>query len=136
GTLVGMLSAWRRGGIVDSVMPPMFVIVSAFPYFFLALIALLVFGLDLHWFPVAFGYSTSDSIGLSWRFVGDALTHALLPAFVILLASIGGWILIMRNNMISVLSEDYVRMARAKGLSSARIVFAYAGRNAVLPSLT
>jgi peptide/nickel transport system permease protein len=136
GTLVGMLSAWRRGGIVDSVLPPMFVIVSAFPYFFLALIALLVFGLDLHWFPVAFGYSTSDTIGLSWRFVGDALTHALLPAFVILLASIGGWILIMRNNMISVLSEDYVRMARAKGLSSARIVFAYAGRNAVLPSLT
>jgi peptide/nickel transport system permease protein len=136
GTLIGMLSAWRRTGLFDSILPPMFVIVSAFPYFFLALITLLVFSLDLHWFPAAFGYSTSDTIGFTWRFVGDALSHALLPAFVILIAAIGGWVLTMRNNMISVLSEDYVRMARAKGLSSSRIMFAYAGRNAVLPNLT
>ncbi|HTT91011.1 MAG TPA: ABC transporter permease [Acidimicrobiales bacterium] len=136
GTLIGILSAWRRTGLFDSILPPMFVIISAFPYFFLALITLLVFSLDLHWFPAAFGYSTNDSIGFTWHFVGDALSHAVLPAFVILIAAIGGWVLTMRNNMISVLSEDYVRMARAKGLSPARIMFAYAGRNAVLPNLT
>ncbi len=54
---------------------------------------------------------------------------------VILVTSIGGWVLTMRNNMISTLSEDYVRMARAKGLSPLRIMFNYAGRNAVLPNL-
>lgn len=136
GTLIGMVSAWRRGGLFDSLLPPTFVIVSAFPYFFLALITLLVFALTLHWFPSAFGYSTNDTISFSFHFIGDVLEHALLPALVILVASIGGWVLTMRNNMISVLSEDYVRMARAKGLSSARIMFSYAGRNAVLPNLT
>jgi peptide/nickel transport system permease protein len=135
GTLIGMVSAWRRGGLLDSLLPPMFVIVSAFPYFFLALFVLLVFAITLHWFPEAFGYSTTDTIGFTWRFIGDVLSHAVLPALVILVVSTGQWVLTMRNNMVSVLSEDYVRMARAKGLSSSRIMFAYAGRNAVLPNL-
>ena len=64
------------------------------------------------------------------------MRHSLLPAFTILVTSIGIWILTMRNNTISVLTEDYVRMARAKGLSPWRIMWTYAGRNAILPSLT
>ena len=64
------------------------------------------------------------------------LRHSILPAFTILVTSIGIWILTMRNNTISVLTEDYVRMARAKGLSPTRIMWTYAGRNAILPSLT
>ena len=64
------------------------------------------------------------------------LRHSILPAFTILVTSIGIWILTMRNNTISVLTEDYVRMARAKGLNPARIMWTYAGRNAILPSLT
>jgi len=136
GTLVGMLSAWRRGGLLDSVFPPLFVIVSAFPYFFLALMGLLLFNVTLHWVPLGFGYSNTDTPGLDWHYIGDVLYHAILPATVILVTSVGGWVLTMRNNMISTLSEDYVRMARAKGLSPARIMFAYAGRNAVLPNLT
>jgi peptide/nickel transport system permease protein len=136
GTLVGMLAAWRRGSTFDSVMPPIFIIISAFPYFFLALMALLLFSVTLGWFPQGFGYSNTDTAGWSWHFIGDVLSHALLPALVILITSVGGWVLTMRNNMISTLSEDYVRMARAKGLSPLRIMFAYAGRNAVLPNLT
>ena len=136
GTLVGMAAAWRRGGILDSVLPPLFVIISAFPYFFLALMGLLLFSVTLHWLPLGFGYANTDTPALTWHFISDVLSHALLPALVILITSIGGWVLTMRNNMISTLSEDYVRMARAKGLSPARIMFAYAGRNAVLPNLT
>jgi peptide/nickel transport system permease protein len=136
GTLVGMVAAWRRGGALDSVLPPLFVIVSAFPYFFLALMGLLLFSVTLHWTPLGFGYSNTDTESLSWHFIGDVLSHAILPAAVILITSIGGWVLTMRNNMIATLSEDYVRMARAKGLSPLRIMFAYAGRNAVLPNLT
>jgi len=112
------------------------VIVSAFPYFFLALMGLLLFNVTLHWVPLGFGYSNTDTPGLTWHYIGDVLYHAVLPATVILVTSVGGWVLTMRNNMISTLSEDYVRMARAKGLSPARIMFAYAGRNAVLPNLT
>jgi peptide/nickel transport system permease protein len=136
GTLVGIAAAWRRGGKLDSVFPPILVIISAFPYFFLALMALLLFSVTLHWLPQGFGYSNTDTVNLSWHFIGDVLSHAILPATVILVTSIGGWVLTMRNNMISTLSEDYVRMARAKGLSPVRIMFAYAGRNAVLPNLT
>jgi peptide/nickel transport system permease protein len=136
GTLIGIVSAWRRGSVLDSFLPPLFVIVSAFPYFFFAMLALLLFAVNLHWLPQGFGYSNTDTISLTWRFIGDVLRHAVLPGLVILVTSVGGWILTMRNNMVSVLSEDYVRMARAKGLSPARIMFNYAGRNAVLPNLT
>jgi peptide/nickel transport system permease protein len=136
GTLIGLGSAWRRGGVLDSLLPPIFVIISAFPYFFLALMGVLFFAVDLHWVPLDQGYYPADTPALGWHYIHDVLSHAILPASVILITSIGGWVLTMRNNMISTLSEDYVRMARAKGLSPLRIMFAYAGRNAILPNLT
>jgi peptide/nickel transport system permease protein len=137
GTLIGLVSAWRRGGWLDSVLPPIFVITSAFPYFWLALIAIWFFAIKHTWLPLSGGYDvTGTSVGWTWAFVGDALVHSILPALTILVTSIGGWILTMRNNTISVLTEDYVRMARAKGLSPWRIMWTYAGRNAILPNLT
>jgi peptide/nickel transport system permease protein len=136
GTFVGIVGAWRRGGLLDSLLPPIFVITSAFPYFFVGLILLLVFGIKLHWLPDAFTYNNGSTVTMSWDFVGQVLVHAILPAITILLTSIGGWILTMRNNMITTLSEDYVAMARAKGLSPTRIMLDYAGRNAILPNLT
>jgi len=136
GTLVGMLSAWRRGGWLDAILPPVFIVVSAFPYFLLGLIVLLVLSLTLNWFPLGFAYDVTSSIELSWSFVGQVLWHGFLPALTIVITSIGSWILTMRNTMITTLAEDYVKMARAKGLSPVRIMFMYAGRNAILPNLT
>jgi peptide/nickel transport system permease protein len=136
GTLIGLVAAWRRGGMLDSVMPPIFVITSAFPYFWLAILSIWLFSLKLGWLPESGGYDITDTVSWTWGFAGDAFRHALLPAFTILVTSIGGWILTMRNNTISVLAEDYVRMARAKGLSPWRIMWTYAGRNAILPNLT
>ena len=136
GTLLGMLSAWRRGGRLDAILPPVFVVVSAFPYFWLGLLVLLIFSMTLNWFPLGFAYDFTSSIELSWSFVGQVIWHGFLPALTIVVTSIGGWILTMRNNTISVLAEDYVRMARAKGLSPWRVMWTYAGRNAILPNLT
>ncbi|HTX00701.1 MAG TPA: ABC transporter permease [Acidimicrobiales bacterium] len=136
GTLIGMAGAWRRGGRLDSLLPPIFVVTSAFPYFWVALVFVLFFAIEVHWLPGEFGYAPSSQISLSWGFIGDVLDHAVLPAVSLLVTSIGGWILTMRNNMITVLSEDYVAMARAAGLSSRRIMLDYAGRNAILPNLT
>jgi peptide/nickel transport system permease protein len=136
GTLIGMVSGWRRGGKLDSLLPPIFVITSAFPYFFVALISLLLFSITWHWFPSGFGYNNTDTIAFNWAFISDVLWHAVLPALTILVTSIGGWILTMRNNMITTLAEDYIRMARAKGLSPLRVMLDYAGRNAILPNLT
>ena len=136
GTLIGMVSGWRRGSKLDSILPPVFVITSAFPYFFVALISLLLFSITWRWFPSGFGYNNTDTIAFNWAFISDVLWHSVLPALTILVTSIGGWILTMRNNMITTLAEDYIRMARAKGLSPLRIMFNYAGRNAILPNLT
>jgi peptide/nickel transport system permease protein len=136
GTLIGLLAAWRRGGMLDSVMPPIFVITSSFPYFWFAMLTIWLFAIRLHWLPQSGGYGITDNVGWTWGFAGDAVKHALLPAFTILITSIGAWILTMRNNTISVLTEDYVRMARAKGLGPWRIMWTYAGRNAILPNLT
>src|ERR1043166_1282895 len=136
GTLIGLVAAWRRGGMLDSVLPPIFVITSAFPYFWLAMLAIWLFAIKFHWLPQGDGYDFTNTVGWTWSFVGDAVKHSILPALTILVTSIGGWILTMRNNTITVLTEDYVRMARAKGLSPWRVMWTYAGRNAILPNLT
>jgi peptide/nickel transport system permease protein len=73
---------------------------------------------------------------VNWDFVGDAFRHAQLPILVIIAISAGGWLLGMRNVMITTLSEDYVTMAHAKGLHDRRVMARYAARNAILPPLT
>jgi peptide/nickel transport system permease protein len=136
GTWIGMLAAWRRGGWIDTILPPVFIVLSAFPYFWIALLSILIFSISLGWLPLGFAHSNDIPMALTWSFVRDVLRHAILPAVTIVITSIGGWILTMRNNMIMALAEDYVRMARAKGLSSTRIMVGYAGRNAILPNLS
>jgi peptide/nickel transport system permease protein len=137
GTLIGLVSAWRRGTWLDSALPPIFVITSAFPYFWVGLLLIYLFAIRLGVLPQQGAYNfLSDTPALQWHYVGDVLEHAILPAMTILITSIGGWILTMRNNVITVLADDYVRMARAKGLKPWRIMWAYAGRNAILPNLT
>src|SRR5438876_1007772 len=114
GTLIGLVSGWRRGGALVGVLPPLFVITSAFPYFWLALLAIWLFSLKLGWFPESGGYNVETTVGWNWTFVSDAFTHSILPALTIIVTAIGGWILTMRNNMITVLTEDYVRTAPAR----------------------
>src|SRR6186997_3254279 len=132
---LALVSAWRRGTTLDGALPPLFVITSAFPYFWLALLAIWLFSIKLGWFPESGGYEVTTTVGWNWTFVTDAVNHSVLPALTIIVTAIGGWILTMRNNMITVLTEDYVRMARAKGLKPWRIMWTYAGRNAILPNL-
>jgi peptide/nickel transport system permease protein len=136
GTGIGILGAWRRGGLLDSIMPPMFVITSVIPYFWLGLVLILVFGVQLKWLPYIFSYDYTLTPSFSPSFIGNVIEHAILPAVTLLITTIGTWILTMRNTMITTLAEDYVRMARAKGLSSRRIMLDYAARNAILPNLT
>src|SRR4051794_13108779 len=137
GSLVGIVAGWRRGGVLDSVLPSMFVVTSALPYFWVGLLLILVFSV---WtgglLPSDFNYDTGLQPSLTAGFAASVLRHAILPAMTILIASIGGWILTMRNNMITTLAEDYVRMGRAKGLSDRRIMTTYAARNAMLPNLS
>jgi peptide/nickel transport system permease protein len=135
GTAIGMVAAWRRGGIVDNVIVPGFMALGAFPAFFTALLGLYFLGLKLHWFPIQHAYGTGLSPGFNWTFLSSAFRHAQLPIFVILGAYAGGWVLNMRTVMINTIGEDYVTMAHAKGLRDRRVMMRYAARNAILPPL-
>jgi peptide/nickel transport system permease protein len=136
GTGIGIIAGWWRGGRMDSLIPPVFVILTVVPYFWIGLMLILVFGVKLKLLPYFFGYTYTMTPGLNPAFIGNVLEHAILPAFTLLITTIGIWILTMRNTMITTLAEDYVRMARAKGLPNHRIMLDYAARNAILPNLT
>jgi peptide/nickel transport system permease protein len=134
GTVGGVVIGWRRGSWLDGALP-VSTFFSAIPYFWFALVILFVFSVLLPWFPLSGGYSSTDVLGLNWAFLMSAAYHAVLPAITIVASSIAGWLLGMRNMMVATLDEDYVVMAEAKGLSVRRVMFAYAARNAILPSL-
>ena len=136
GTLLGMVAAWRRGGWLDSVAPPVLIFLGAFPYFWLAMLGLYAFGFVFGWFPLRHAYADHLEPALTLDFLLSVLEHMALPAAAIVLASTGGWMLGMRNTMIAVLSEDYITMAQAKGLPARRVMFSYAARNALLPNVT
>ncbi|WP_439593039.1 ABC transporter permease [Microbacterium sp.] len=136
GSLVGILAAWRRGGFVDTFFPPFALFLGAFPAFFLGLLLLYFFSVQLGWLPSGHGYTPGIPPSWQWTSILDLVSHAVLPAATIVFISIGGWILSMRNTMVSVLNEDYITLAEARGLSQRRVMFGYAARNALLPQLT
>jgi len=134
GTALGIVVGWKRGSRLDLLLPAT-TFFSAVPYFWLALLAVLLFGYVLNWFPTSGGYGLTNTIGFNAPFIESALSHAVLPALTIIVASIAGWLLSMRNMMVTVLGEDYVALAEAKGLPSRRIVLTYGARNAILPNV-
>lgn len=136
GNILGVLAGWYHGHKFDTVITTLSMFTGAFPYFWLALLVLYVLGFTLGWFPTAYAYSTGTEPAFSLSFVGNAVEHAVLPGLTIVVTSIGGWLLTIRNNMLTVLNEDYVVLARAKGLQSRQVIFSYAARNAVLPNVT
>ncbi|HEX3790239.1 MAG TPA: ABC transporter permease [Pseudonocardiaceae bacterium] len=136
GTGIGTVAAWWRGGKADSILPPLFVIGTGLPYFWVGMMLIILFAEVNPWLPVALGTDPGVTSGWNFTFIGNVLEHAIMPALAILITSIGAWVLTMRNTMVSTLAEDYIRMARAKGLSSGRIMLDYAARNSVLPNLT
>ncbi|MBT8224128.1 MAG: ABC transporter permease [Dactylosporangium sp.] len=134
GTGLGVLVGWRRGTWLDSLVPATTVL-SAVPYFWLALILVAVFGSALGWFPLLGGYDVALDSGWNGPFIWSALYHGALPALTIVISSVGAWLLGTRNMMVSTTAEDFVLTARAKGLRNRRIVVWYAARNAVLPTV-
>ena len=137
GTLIGMVIAWRRGSWYDTAIPPILTFLSAVPYFWMALALIYVFGVGLSWFPTDSAYDVFNvTPGWNLDFIGSVVQHAILPVITLVVGTLAGWVLTMRNTMITTLSEDYVLMAQAKGLPERRVMFNYAARNAILPSIT
>ena len=139
GTTLGMVAAWRRGtagwrraSLVDSGLVPFGLMLGALPSYWIALILLYFIAFKFGWFPIGGGLNPGAGIA-SWSGVASLIHHAALPAITLTLISMGLWILLMRNNMLTVLGDDYVKFARAKGLRDHTIAYRYAARNAILP---
>jgi peptide/nickel transport system permease protein len=134
GVGLGAFVGWKPGTWLDSLVPAT-TLLAAVPYFWLALILVYFLSSSLGLFPSQGGYDVVLDPGWNAEFIGSAIYYGFLPALTIVIASLGGWLLGMRNMMVSTLSEDYVLTAQAKGLSNSRILRGYAARNAVLPSI-
>lgn len=135
GIALGTFAGWKRGTWIDALVP-FTTVLQSIPYFWLALVLLWIFSARLGWFPISGGYDV-NLWDPAWDlgFFANAAYYAALPALTIVISGIGGWLLGMRNMMVSTMSEDYVLTAEAKGLSPMRIMLTYAARNAVLPSI-
>jgi peptide/nickel transport system permease protein len=133
---LGTLAGWRRGSWLDNLIPVTTMFQSV-PYFWLALILLFGFGSVWSIFPLNGGYDVYHvTPGWNAAFLGSVVYYGTLPALTIIISSVGGWLLGMRNMMVSTLSEDYLLTAEAKGLRPGRMMRTYAARNAVLPSVS
>lgn len=136
GSIFGAIMAWPRApGFLQRFLP-ILMLLSAVPYYLLALILLYVLAFVAKLLPLGGAYTSGTVPHLSLRFLFDVIRHGALPALSIILASLGFWALSMRGTMVTVLGEDYLTLAEAKGLTDRRIFFAYAMRNAMLPQVT
>ncbi len=135
GVLLGAFAAWRRNGKFDTTVTLVSTFFGSLQQFWIALLLVYFFGYSLGWFPTAGGYEQSTP-GFNLEFLYDAMSHAFLPALALMIVTPIGWVLGMRNTMIMNLNEDYIKLARAKGLPDRVVALRYAARNALLPSVT
>jgi len=133
GTFLGVVFGWTRGSRFDSVIP-VATFLQSVPYYFLGTILIMAFAVHYHFFPLQNAYDQYLTPGFNTTYIWSLFRHSQLPIFSIVLSSLAGWMLGMRNMMITTVAEDFVLMAVAKGLPRRRVIF-HAARNAILPSV-
>jgi len=136
GILAGGLLGWKRGTKIDSAVFTVALCMSQIPFYLVALLLVLIFAYVLGTFPPRWAFSPSISPGLNLEFIASVLKHAALPALSLVLVSTFTWVISTRALTITILGEDYLMFARAKGLNRLRIMNKYILRNILLPQVT
>jgi len=141
GAFMGVISSSKRGKFIDLSSLSVSIFAFSVPSFWIGLILLYFLAIRAHWFPIGLGSATSGGSGAvipvgSLHYIQAYLWAAALPIFVLTLITFGQYMLIMRNTMNDILTEDYITMARAKGLSERTVLYKHAFRNALLPLIT
>lgn len=136
GTFLGVMAAWRRGTLLDTVVSISAIFSSSVPAVVVSLITLFVFGYTLDWFPNGYAADPLLDPAWNWTYISSVLHHGTLPMLTLVIVLTGGFAVTMRNNMINLLGEDYIVMGRAKGLSDKAVMLWYAARNALLPAVS
>ena len=136
GIFMGSLQAYWEGSRFDQLVTGVSISLMSLPFYVVAVIALYVFAYQFGWLPTAGTVSNSVERSLGVPFLVSALKHSILPIVSYTLGAAGGQALAMRGNSIQVLGNDYVQVARLRGLSDRRIATRYVARNAILPMYT
>lgn len=134
GVLIGILAAIKRGGVFDNISRVGAVAFTAIPIFWFAIMLLLFFSVQLKIFPI--GDRCALTLEDSCPPIYQRFQYMVLPVIVLSVGSIAGYSRIMRASMLDIISQDYIRTARAKGLSSRLVWFRHAARNALIPIAT
>lgn len=136
GNVLGAFIGWSKNRKLNSVLMVFSLILNRIPYYILGLILVFLFAYYWPILPSGGGYDTGLTPGLNITFILSAMRHSILPALSIIIASVGGWMIGMRSLIVSILGEDYMIFAEAKGLKKNVILMKYAFRNALLPQIT
>jgi len=138
GSLLGALIAWKRGSLLETISIPIVLATRAAPEFWIGMLVLAVFAFGLGWFPSGGANTAGASYASEWqRIVSiDFLRHLALPALALAIYLHGLPVLLMRSNMLEVMREEFVTMARMKGLPEGVVMLRHAARNALLPLVT
>lgn len=135
GVVLGAFAAWRRGKRSDLTALVVFIALESLPSFWVGMMLIAIFAAGLKWFPV-YGAITPYTSLSGFALVVDVLHHLALPLLTLTIIGVSGNFMVMRYSMLSVLKEDYILMARAKGLPDRVILYRHAMRNALLPLAT
>jgi len=128
---IGVISAVRQYSLVDNVVTVLSFLGVSIPSFWLGIILILVFSVTLGWLPTGGNQTVGEAFS-----VGDHLKHLILPLTVLTLIRTAGWSRYLRSSMLEVLSQDYIRTARAKGITERKVLTRHALRNAIMPIIT
>ena len=136
GLFLGAYAGWRRGSAFDRIGNGLGLIFYSMPYFVIGLPLIIIFAVNLGWFPTS-GMLTPGATYDSWfEQFADFAAHLILPMTTVALGLIGGYSILMRSSVIDTRAEDYVTTARAKGLSTSYVLRHHAFPNALLPTVT
>jgi peptide/nickel transport system permease protein len=136
GLILGGLAGWKRGSSVATGMTNLSLVFSQIQPFFMALALLTIFAYTLGWFPRRGAFDPSVPKALNWPFIQSVIRHGTLPALSLVLVATFGWLISTRSIVVSILGEDYLVYAKAKGLKDGNILRNYVLRNAMLPQVT
>ncbi len=136
GISLGIVSALKRGRWLDKTISVVGLFFYSMPNFWLGLMLILIFSLWLGWLPASQMHSIGAERLSAFEYVQDFIAHMIMPVFVLGIASAASTVRYMRSSMLEVLNQDYIRTARAKGLSERRVIGQHALKNALLPIIT
>jgi peptide/nickel transport system permease protein len=135
GILSGIVAGWRRGSARDHGLTSFSMITYAMPEFWLGMLLLIAFGVLLGWFPIG-GITDPSSTATGFSKLVDETRHLLLPCVTLAVAYLGEYHIVMRSSLVDTMSEDYLTLARAKGLRDRIVRRRHAVPNALLPVVT